>query len=116
MLESENRTPTPHAATRRHAENRATKASPDGRRNVSEGDDLPSGARVNPRRVILGGVTIIAAIGGFLALRVVVATAGYPAELELFAMPAFGILGVVGFVTLVAGVVPAEDRPDGDEN
>lgn len=79
---------------------------------MSEGDDTPSGARVKPRRVILGGVTIIAAIGGFLALRVAVATAGYPAELELVAMPAFGILGVVGFVTLVAGVVPAEERLD----
>jgi hypothetical protein len=74
------------------------------------GTDESTGARLQPRRVLAGGFTVLFAVGGYLAVRVAVAATGLDPELELLAMPAFGVLGVVGFVTLVAGVVPADRR------
>lgn len=66
--------------------------------------------RTEPWRVILGGFVVIAAIGGFLGLRIAVAAAGYSRSFELIAMPAFGVLGLVGFTILVSGVVgPPEE-------
>lgn len=61
--------------------------------------------RTEPWRILLGGFVVIAAIGGFLAVRIAVAAAGYPRSFELIAMPAFGVLGLVGFTILVSGVI-----------
>ncbi len=59
---------------------------------------------------MLGGFTVIAAIGGFLAVRIAVEAAGYSRSFELIAMPAFGVLGLVGFGVLVSGVVGSPDE------
>ena len=69
---------------------------------MSEAAEFP---RTEPRRVLLGGFVVILAILGFLLVRIAVAAAGYPRSFELIAMPAFGVLGVVGFVLLVSGVL-----------
>ena len=77
--------------------------------------DDTTGARLEPRRVLAGGFTILFAVAGYLGVRVAVAATELSRELELVALPAFGVAGVVGFVVLVAGVVPAEERAaDGD--
>ena len=69
--------------------------------------------RTAPWRIITGGLVVIAAIGGFLAVRIAVASLGYSRSFELIAMPAFGVLGVVGFVVLVSGVLGRPDEPNG---
>lgn len=94
-------------------ESGGTKTEPTARGNVSSDDT--SGARLEPRRVLVGGFTILFAVAGYLAVRVAVAATGLSQELELAALPAFGVAGVVGFVVLVAGVVPPEERPSEGE-
>ncbi|MEZ3116779.1 hypothetical protein RYH80_12745 [Halobaculum sp. MBLA0147] len=78
---------------------------------MSGSDD---GARLQPRRVLIGGFSVLAAVAGYLLVRLVVATQGLDRALTIVAMPAFGALGVVGFVVLIAGVVPSERRQASD--
>ena len=85
---------------------------PDGRTDVTDAANGGEFPRTNPVRILLGGFVVIAAIGGFLAVRVAVAAAGYPRSFELIAMPAFGVLGLVGFTVLVSGVIGGPDDPD----
>gem|GEM_PF-1948116 len=74
-----------------------------------------TGARLEPRRVLVGGFTMIFAVLGYLGVRVAVETSGASRDLELIALPALGVVGVVGFVVLIAGVVPSDERPGDDD-
>jgi hypothetical protein len=61
---------------------------------------------VDQRRAVLGGVALVVAVVGFTAVRAAVDALGVPGEWVLVALPAFGVVGVVGFVLLVSTVVP----------
>ncbi len=88
-----------------------TKSEPPAQTDVSS----ETGARLEPRRVLIGGFTMIFAVLGYLGVRAAVETAGVSRNVELIALPALGVVGVVGFVVLIAGVVPSEERPGDDE-
>jgi hypothetical protein len=60
---------------------------------------------VDQRRAIGGGVALLVAVLGFTAVQAVVEGAVLPDEWVLVALPAFGLVGVVGFVLLVSAVV-----------
>lgn len=66
-------------------------------------DAAPAG--VEPRRAVAGGLTVFGAILGFTATRAVVDAGRLPEELILAALPAFGVVGLVGLVVFLSAVV-----------
>ena len=75
---------------------------------TTDGDDaLPeqSTAGFDRRRAVGGGLLLLGAVAGFTVARAVIDGAGLPDEWTLVALPAFGLVGVVGFVLLVSAVV-----------
>jgi hypothetical protein len=65
----------------------------------------PSTAGFDRRRAVGGGLLLLGAVAGFTAARAIIDGAGLPDEWTLVALPAFGLVGVVGFVLLVSAVV-----------
>ncbi|WP_435063577.1 hypothetical protein [Halobaculum sp. EA56] len=60
------------------------------------------GPRGDRRLVVAGGVALLAALLGYLAVRTLVAAGTLPGRSEVLALPVFGLLGVTGFVLFVA--------------
>lgn len=78
----------------------------DDRHGAADGDapaDVATG--FEPRRALVGGLTVLGAILGFTAVSAAVDTGGVPDEWILVALPAFGIVGLVGFVVFLSAVV-----------
>lgn len=57
------------------------------------------------RRLAAGGVTVFLSISGFLSVQVAIDMLSYPDDWVLFALPVFGIVGVIGLVVLVSGAL-----------
>lgn len=60
---------------------------------------------VDQRRAVVGGLTVLGTILGFTLVRAVVEGGGIPDEWVLAALPAFGVVGLVGFVVFLSAVV-----------
>jgi hypothetical protein len=60
---------------------------------------------VDQRRAVGGGVALLVAVLGFTAVQAFVEGAVLSDEWVLVSLPAFGVVGVVGFVLLVSAVV-----------
>lgn len=73
----------------------------DGARPAGDADAGPSGPRGDPRLVVAGGVALLAAVVGYLAVRALVAAGTLGGDVELLALPAFGLLAASGFVLFV---------------
>jgi hypothetical protein len=68
----------------------------------------PARPPADRRRLLLGGFGVIAAILGFVAVRVLIDAGRLPPEWTLFALPPFGVLGVVAFVVFVSAFLGLE--------
>lgn len=60
----------------------------------------------NKRRTFVGGGILIGSVLGFAAVQAVVDAGAVSDEWVLVALPAFGIVAVIGFVLFVSAVVP----------
>lgn len=73
----------------------------------------PDGPQRRPpadrRRLLAGGVGLIAAVLGFTATQAAIGALGLPDVYVLFAMPAFGIVGFVSLAVFVTAFVPPEE-------
>jgi ammonia channel protein AmtB len=56
----------------------------------------------------VGGFGVIGAVLGFLFVRAVIDLRNLPADWTLFALPVFGVCGVVGFVVFVSAFLGLE--------
>jgi hypothetical protein len=78
----------------------------------ADGDEGPAGpgaeagaAGFDRRRALVGGSVLLGSVVGFTVVQAVVTAGGLPDEWVLVALPAFGVVGVVGFVLFVSAVV-----------
>jgi hypothetical protein len=80
--------------------------------DAPNGSDRPTEPPARPpadrRRLLVGGFGVIAAILGFLAVRALIDVGRLPPEWTLFALPPFGVLGVVAFVVFVSAFLGLE--------
>jgi len=88
-----------------HDEAGAEPRAADDDANGADGTPATPGPRGDRRLVFAGGLGLIAALLGYLAVRGLVATGTLPGRVEVLALPVFGLLGVTGFVLFVASFV-----------
>jgi hypothetical protein len=78
---------------------------PSGTTGTSDASGASGAAGSDQWRAVAGGLALVVAVLGFTATRALVRLAGRSDEWVLVALPAFGVVGVVGFVHLVSAVV-----------
>ncbi|AUV80965.1 hypothetical protein C2R22_04225 [Salinigranum rubrum] len=57
------------------------------------------------RRAIVGGLTLLGTVVGFTVVQAAIEAGNLSEEWVLVALPAFGVVGAVGFVVFVSAVI-----------